>query len=83
MSLMLDLLTRLDAEDPGKGMFHVAPCKKGHVWCDDSSLALGVAVKMGDQIVEDAAWLRKRDDSSHINVAELDAVVKGMSLALK
>ena len=53
------------------------------MWCDASSLALGVAVEIEGQIVEDAAWLRKRDDSGHINVAELDAVVKGLNLALK
>ena len=33
--------------------------------------------------VEDAAWLRKKDDFGHINVAELDAVLKGVNLALK
>ena len=33
--------------------------------------------------VEDAAWLRKKDDFSRINVAELDAVLKGLNLALK
>ncbi|XP_067944900.1 uncharacterized protein [Watersipora subatra] len=35
------------------------------------------------QIVEDASWLRKADDGSHINAAELDAVLKGINLALK
>ena len=33
--------------------------------------------------VEDAAWLRKNDDFGHINVAELDAVLKGVNLGLK
>ena len=34
-------------------------------------------------MVEDAAWLRKRDDVTHINLAELEAVVKGLNLAMK
>ena len=31
--------------------------------------------------MEDASWLRK-DESSHINMAELDAVIRGLNLAL-
>ncbi|KAK3870778.1 hypothetical protein Pcinc_024023 [Petrolisthes cinctipes] len=80
---MRDLLARLAVEDPVKGRFHVSPCERGRVWCDASSLALGVAVEIGGQTVEDAAWLQKKDDSGHINIAELDAVVKGVNLALR
>ena len=32
---------------------------------------------------EDVAWLRKKNDKAHINVAELDATMKGINLALK
>ena len=32
-------------------------------------------------MVEDCAWLRK--DSAHTNVAELEAAIKGLNLALK
>ena len=38
---------------------------------------------MDGVVVEDAAWLRKKEDNTHINVAELEAVVKGVNLALK
>ena len=34
-------------------------------------------------MAEDAAWLRKKDDYGHINIAELEAVVRGVNLALK
>ena len=44
-------------------------------------MALGVAIEINGSIVEDASWLRK-DESSHINMAELDAVIKGLNLAL-
>ena len=53
------------------------------VWCDASSIALGAVVEINGITVEDAAWLRKKDDHSHINVAELNAVLKGISLAIK
>lgn len=79
--MMREVLARVSLEDPVRGQFHVDNCRRGRVWCDASSIALGVAVEIGGQVVEDAAWLRKRDDHSHINLAELDAVVKGLNLA--
>ena len=33
-------------------------------------------------VVEDRAWLRKSHDFNHINVAELESVVKGLNLAI-
>uniref|UniRef100_A0A5S6R1G3 RNase H domain-containing protein n=1 Tax=Trichuris muris TaxID=70415 RepID=A0A5S6R1G3_TRIMR len=51
------------------------------VWVDASGLALGVALEVGDAIAEDASWLRQ-DDAQHINMAELDAVIRGLNLAL-
>ena len=46
-------------------------------------LALGVLLEINGVAVEDAAWLRKKEDFNHINVAELEAVLKGINLALK
>lgn len=51
------------------------------VWVDASSMAHGVAVEMDGCVVEDASWLQK-DLSCHINMAELDAIIKGLNLAL-
>ena len=48
-----------------------------------SSLALGVVVEMEGHVVEDTAWLHKVDDGTHIDVAKLDAIVKGFNLAIK
>ena len=59
------------------------PTTHGKVWCDASSLGIGVAVQIGKVVVENAAWLRKRDDVAHIKLAELEAVVKGLNLAIK
>ena len=33
--------------------------------------------------MEDAAWLRKTDNSAHINVAELEVIIRGINLAIK
>ena len=81
--MIREVIRRVSVEDPVKGRFRVIDGVAGIVWCDASSIALGVMLEMGGQIVEDMAWLRKATDSSHINVAELDAVVKGVNLAVK
>ena len=53
------------------------------IWADASSLAIGVRLEIDGEIVEDAAWLRPESDSAHINRAELDAVIRGINLALR
>ena len=83
--LMLDeLLKRVRESDPVKGPWLVRNQeKKGQVWCDASSLAIGVALEINGVIVEDAAWMRKISDYNHISIAELDAAVRGVNLSLK
>lgn len=65
----------------GKWMFP----KKGSsvVWCDATNTAIGVLLEMESQGIKDAAWLRKKSDYNHINVVELEAILKGVNLALK
>ena len=53
------------------------------VWTDASSLALGAVITIDSEVVEDAAWLRKKNDTSHINISELDAAIRGVNMALK
>ncbi|KRY48689.1 hypothetical protein T03_15204 [Trichinella britovi] len=66
--------------DPTRGRWDVS-AEEAKIWVDSSSLAISVALEVGGSIVEDAAWLRP-DDAQHINMAELDAVIKGLNLAL-
>ncbi|XP_043231265.1 uncharacterized protein LOC122386281 [Amphibalanus amphitrite] len=80
--LVNELVARVRADDPAKGQWDVGD-GVATVWTDASSLALGVALEVGGEIVEDASWLRPRDDVSHINLAELDAVLKGVNLAIQ
>lgn len=72
---------RLAGEDPCRGSWSVSG-DKAVVWTDASSVATGIVIETprGD-VIEDACWLR-RDDSTHINMAELDAAVRGVNLAL-
>ena len=38
-------------------------------------------LEIDGNLVEDAAWLRKKDDFAHINMAEMDAVLNGIKMA--
>eukprot|EP00117_Sycon_ciliatum_P045923 scpid44614/ scgid2187/ len=76
--------SRVRQDDPVHGVWSV-PCDDTtvwHVWCDASGLAMGAVLEVNGAIVEDKSWLRPSDDKRHINIAELDAVIKSLNLAL-
>ena len=79
---MLDeIVMRSSQTDPARGDW----CADGQevtVWVDASSLAIGVAIEYDGAIIEDASWLRPVHADKHINLAELDAVLRGINLAL-
>ena len=75
--LLREILQRVGEGDPVGGGWIVRCGTEGKVWCDASSLAIGVCLEIDGDVVEDASWLRKCDDGAHINVAELDAVLRG------
>ena len=78
---MLDEMhRRVVGRDPARGQWNVNGTE-ATLWVDASSVAMGAALEMSGQIVEDACWLRPTD-GSHINMAELDSLVKGMNVAL-
>ena len=52
-------------------------------YCDASDLATGVVLKRNGDIIEDGTWLRDADNRKHINVAELDVAMRGLSLAVE
>ena len=80
--MLLDLLRRREIKDPVGSFWHIKSGGDAIVWCDASDIALGVVLEIDGRIAEDGAWLRKTDDIAHINLAELDAVVKGVSVAI-
>ena len=80
--LCLDLQKRVLNEDPVAGVWSASPSSQWKVWCDASNIAYGVVLEADGAVVEDQSWLRPADDKRHINVAELDAVIKGLTLAV-
>lgn len=80
---LTDVLCRLRENDPVGGVWKVALENECKIWCDASNLAIGIVVEVAGKTVEDASWMRKKDDGVHINVAELDAVLKGINYAIK
>lgn len=84
MDKLNEMSRRISTEgDPVAGTWPVDTNSPITLWTDASNMAIGVVVEIDNDIVEDAAWLRPKHDSSHINRAELDAVVKGINLAIK
>ena len=81
-ALAAELLARVRNEDPVRGLWRVSHEGSVTVWTDASLLELGVAFEADGSIVEDASWLRKKSDYSHIDVAELEAVARGVNLAI-
>ena len=80
-AMMEDTVRRVKQNDPAKGRWNVIG-EEATVWVDASSLALGIVIEVDGHVVEDASWLRSEDSSAHINMAELDAVIKGVNAAL-
>ena len=81
-SMLTETVARVTHDDPVRGNW----CVDGNeftVWVDASSLALRVALAVDEFIIEDACWLRPENDSRHINLAELDATLKGVNLAFQ
>ena len=78
-----EVVERSKEVDPVAGAWSVEPRGSWSLWCDASKIALGVSLENDGRVVEDGAWLRSVDDGSHINLAELNAVVKGVNMAVK
>ena len=81
--MLAEVIARVERKDPVRGQWLVPKGSAGVVWCDASSIGTGVLLEIGGVVAEDAAWLKKKDDYGHINIAELEAVVRGINLALK
>ncbi|XP_067943225.1 uncharacterized protein [Watersipora subatra] len=69
--------------DPVTGQWEVPASESGKVWCDASSLAIGACVKIDNQIVEDASWLRGVNNRTHISMVELEGVIKAINMVMK
>ena len=66
-----------------RGSRRMPKCEEGIVWYNVKRITLAVVLEVGGVTVEDAAWLPKEDNSTHINVTELEANIRGINLGLK
>ena len=80
--MVKDTIARVKQDDPAKGDWCVQGDKL-NMWVDASSLAIGVLLEKNGAAIENACWLRRTNDAAHINLAELDVVMKGINLALQ
>ena len=80
-TMIKEVITRVHKEDPAQGKW----CTDGQalcVWGDASYLTTRVSLVYDGAVVEDACWLHPERDSQHINLAELNAIIKGINLAI-
>ena len=80
--MVAETVTRGKKSDPARGDWCVQG-KEMNVWVDASSQAIGVLLEKNGVVTEDAGWLRPMNHAAHINLAELDGVLKGINLALQ
>ena len=79
--VLLEVFAEVERCEPACGDWAVRG-DEGKVWVDASSLAIGALIQVGETTVENATWLRKETFDIHINMAELEAVIHGMNMAL-
>ena len=79
--MIKEVLTRVHKEDPARGRWWVDG-QALSIWVDVSSLVTSVSLVYDQGVVEDASWLRPEKDSQHINLTELDSIIKGINLAI-
>ena len=79
-----DLAHRLVNDGPAHGVWHADPsCGEWKAWCDASSLAIATVLSQDDKVIEDGRWLGNKFDKRHINVAELEASLKALDMAIR
>ena len=80
--MVAEALDSVQRDDPVCGDWSVGG-QELNVWVDASSLAIRVALERHETVLGNACWLRPENDTQHINIVELDAVLKGVNLALQ
>ena len=81
-AVMQEVLARVTRDDPVRGNWSISR-EELNMWVDASLLATGVVLERHGDILEDACWLRLTNNTQHINLAELDTMVKVLNLALQ
>ena len=79
---MEEVQVRVTGDDPVWGNWSVSG-EELNMWDGASSLVTGVMLERHGDILEDACWLHPTNNVQHINLTELDAMVKGLNLVLQ
>ena len=81
--LIREIIKDVIRDDPVGGIWHANVNGKVNLYTDASNIASAACILIDNEIIEDAAWIRPKADGVHINVAELNAVIKGMQLIIE
>ena len=73
----------LKKNDPVGGPWSVSGSDEATLCADANSIGIGALVEIGGHMIEDVVWISDQSDVRHINVAELEASIKALSLATK
>ncbi|XP_065196502.1 uncharacterized protein LOC135827994 [Sycon ciliatum] len=78
-----ELADMVRESDPARGAWRVPSLDSDGwtVFCDASDVAIGASLHHDGTTIEDCSWLREPRDHKHINIAELDAVLRALTLA--
>ena len=82
IGMVVETVTRVKKNDPTRGDW----CMQGkemNAWVDASSQMIEILWEKNGAIIKDACWLRPMNDAAHINLEEVDAVLKGINLVLQ
>ena len=72
---------RVRENDPVCGSWQIHPADACIVRCDASSLAVGAALEIDKEIVEDISWMRPKGGGRRINISKLDAIFSSLNMA--
>ena len=75
-NLASELMARVQQKDLVQGLWHLDSNRVVTVETDASSVGIGGVLEVDGLVIENASWLRKEVEHSHINVAKLEAVGK-------
>ena len=78
----METLTRIQLKDSVIGDWCVDK-REFAVWMDGSSFATGVAPEANRSVVESVSWLRPANNAQHINLVDLDEILKRVNLVLQ
>ena len=79
--IVMEIIVTVKQNDPIRGDWCMLG-NKMNIWIDARSLVIGNLLKKDKAAIEDACWSQPIYNATHINLAELDTVLKGITLVL-